>query len=165
MIAGSGVPTAMKGGAPSSTCTAGVVRMEPPTPKAPPMMPATNPDRMPRRARTPRLPLGQRGRGAVERLALGPIARERQRLVEREPPDLLHLVIVEGDVAARGLHEEQVHDLAHPNAVPDVPVADGAQARADLRLQPGLLPDLADGGVGGILAGLHEPLGEAPREV
>src|SRR5438309_1521607 len=77
-MTGSGVPTATYAGAPRITWTAGVVRMAPPTPNAPAMVPDTNPDRMPRTALTnvvsmePRAALPPLGEGPPVRFGSWP---------------------------------------------------------------------------------------------
>src|SRR5438552_6811578 len=118
--AGSGVPTAMMGRAPSTTWTAGVVRIAPPTPKDPDMAPATRPVRIPSTARAS---MSLRAlRDGLDRLAqdspLGGIGGSAGRLRGREPPDFLHLVVVLGDVAPGRFHQEEGHPLAHALAAP-----------------------------------------------
>src|SRR5436309_2472301 len=127
-MTGSGVPTATIDGAPRSTCTAGVVRIAPPTPNAPAMVPATRPERTPSRASLS-TDVGSRERvqcfGApADDLPFARVARLPDGLLEGEPPDLLHLVVVEREVSPHGLHQEERDLLADSLVLPHVPVRD-----------------------------------------
>ena len=53
-------------------------------------------------------------------------------------------MVVTGQVAAGGLHQEIVDGLVDPGAVLDEVVLDGRQRRHDADLEPGLLAHLAD---------------------
>src|SRR5436309_5305585 len=154
------------GGAPNSTCTAGVVRMAPPTPNAPDITPDTSPDRMPSRAwiSTSWGPVQRLG-GPADHLSLAGIRRRGQRLGEREPPDVLHLVVVQGRVSPHGLHQEKGHPLSDPLPAPHEPVGDLTERLDDLSLQPRLFLDLPNGGLDGILAGFHQPFRQTPGQV
>src|SRR5438093_9495393 len=134
--------------------------MAPPTPKAPPMVPATKPERTPSSAS---LSTGSCGRlhrlgGSPDHVPLARIARLLDRLVQREPPDLLHLVVVEGRVTSHCPHQEEDHLLADPLSLPDEPVGDLAERADDLGLQPGLFLDLSKGCLFGLLAALDHAL-------
>src|SRR2546423_146241 len=137
-MAGNGVPTATSGGAPSSTWTAGVGRMAPPPPNAPPMVPATNPEAIPRttsRSTTSARRVQRVGRSADD-VAFARVAGPFHRLGQREPPDLLHLAIVLGDVPPERSHQVERDLLPDPLAVPHEPIGDVAQRAQDLSLQP-----------------------------
>src|SRR5438128_1400684 len=162
MMAGSGVPTATSGGAPSRTWTAGVVRMAPPTPNAPAMIPETKPDRMPRMAWPATVLLGRRPERPGRAVQDVPFARKcgpRSGLPQGDPLHVFHLVVVEGDVPTHGLHEEEDHALPHPGSLPHVPVRDVAERLPDLGHQPRLLAHLAHRGLLGLLAGFDQTLG------
>src|SRR5438105_763250 len=143
--------------------------MAPPTPKAPPREPPTNPVRIPSSARTPSGPAGRRfgseGRGrALDDLALRPVVGHPDRLADGEEPHLLHLVVVQGDVAADGVHQEERDPLADPFAVPHVEVRRVAQRSPDLGDQPRLLLDLTERRRRRLLARFHQPLRQSPGE-
>src|SRR5205823_6121688 len=139
-----------RGGASSRTRTAGVVRMAPPTPNAPPMTPETNPARIPRAAST-KADLGAEALGrATKHVPFARVARPPERLPQGEPADLLHLVVVLRHVAADRVHEEERHALADANAVPDVPVRDVPERGTDERFEPRLFAHLADRGLLGL---------------
>src|SRR5947208_6213372 len=103
--------------------------------------------------------------GFLHDLALRTVRGGLDGLLEREPADVLHLVVVSRHVASGGAHEEETDRLAHTHALPDVEVGDLSEVILDLRLQPGLLTDLAQRRVAGILAPFDEPLGQAPGQV
>src|SRR5712691_2816953 len=138
--------------------------MAPPTPKAPPMVPATKPERTPSSAS---LSTGSRGSfqrlgGPPDHVAFARIARFLDRLVQREPPDLLHLVVVEGCVSSHCPHQEEGHLLANALALPDEPVRDLTERAHDLGLQAGLFLNLSKGRLFGLLAALDHALGQPP---
>src|SRR6266542_431766 len=110
------------------------------------------------------LPL-EDGDGLAKDVPLGPVGGLADRLPQREPPHLLHLVVVLGDVTPRGPHQVEPHRLADPLALPLVEVRDRAEIPVDLGLEPGLLTDLPEGRVLGRLLVLDEPLRQAPGEL
>src|SRR5438309_8587065 len=167
MMPGSGGPTATIGGAPSKTCTAGVVRLAPPTPNAPPIMPATNPERTPSRTSLTTTSGGrvQRLDRAADHVALARVARFLRSLRQGEPPDLLHLVIVQRGVASHRPHEEEGHLLVHSLSVPHEPIGDVAERTDDLGVEARLLLHLSEGRLFGLLAGFNDPFGEPPSQV
>ena len=82
--------------------------------------------------------------GALEDLTLALVRGRLDAAASGEPAHVLHLLVVVGDVAAGRPHEEEVHELADAHALPDVEVADVAEAVLDRGLQAGLLADLAE---------------------
>src|SRR5439155_24360655 len=56
--------------------------------------------------------------------------------------------------------EEEAHDLHHPVAVAAVPVLHVAELLDQPAVDPGLLAQLAGGGIGGALAGVDVALGQ-----
>src|SRR5438105_4228721 len=113
----------------------------------------------------PGLRVSQDAGGLLQHLTLGPVRGPPQRVVEGEPPDVLHLVVVARDVAPCAAHEVEANRLADPYALPDIEIGDLAEVVLDLGLEAGLLPHLAHRGLRGILARLDLALGEPPREL
>src|SRR5207247_1875050 len=68
-------------------------------------------------------------------------------------------------VSSGGSHQEEPHRLADPLALPLVEVRDRAEVPVDLGLEPGLLPDLPERGLLGLLVGLDESLRQAPGQL
>ena len=82
-----------------------------------------------------------------------------QRVLVDLPPVLGRDV---AEAPARVAEEEEAHDLEDPLALPHVDVADVAELLEQSALDPGLLRDLAHGGVGRALAVADDPLGKRP---
>src|SRR5205809_1169729 len=96
-----------------------------------------------------------------------PLGLEREQaggLVERDPTNLVELVVVAGEVAADRLHQEVVDRLVDAAAALDEPVLDRLELVGDADLKTGLLGDLAEGGLLPRLARVRRALGEGPGE-
>src|SRR5256884_2762438 len=102
----------------------------------------------------------QRGKGGLGHLALAPIAQEAGRILERNPLRRVDLEVVIAHAARAVAEEEEAHDLHHPVAVAAVPVLHVAELLDQPAVDPGLLAQLAGGGVGGALAGVDVALGQ-----
>ena len=100
------------------------------------------PDRRPRR------------RWATSARSVSKVSR-RGGLVERDPADLVELVVVAAKVAAGRLHQEVVDGLVDPGAALDEPVLDRVEDVGDPDLETGLLGDLAERGLLAGLAGVR----------
>ena len=94
--------------------------------------------------------------------ALGLEGQHRGRGVEPDPADLVELVVVTGQVAADRVHQEVVDGLVDARAGLDEGVLDRIERSADPDLEPGLLLDLAQGGLLATLTGDRRPLGQRP---
>ena len=93
---------------------------------------------------------------------LGLEGQHRRRLGEGDPANLLELVIVVGEVAAGRLHQEVVDRLVDALARLDEPVLDRVERPGDPDLEPGLLGDLAQGGLLARLTRLGRALRQGP---
>ena len=120
----------------------------------------------PRRDRR-RLPGVVRGSGQLggrprDEVALGLEGQHRGRGVEPDPADLVELVVVTGEVAADRIHQEVVDRLVDARPGLDERVLDRIEGSADPDLEPGLLLDLAEGGLLAALTGDRRALGQGP---
>ena len=79
-----------------------------------------------------------------------------------DPADLLELVVVAGQVAADGLHEEVVDRLVDPRPVLHERVLDLVERPDDVHREAGLLGHLAESRLLGGLADVRRPLGQGP---
>ena len=110
------------------------------------------------------------GRGGIDDLGgpgderpLGLERQERGRLVERDPADLVELVVVAREVAADRLHQEVVDGLVDPGPALDEPVLDRVEDVGDPDLEAGLLGDLAERGLLARLTGVRRALRAGSR--
>src|SRR5207249_7700476 len=67
--------------------------------------------------------------GPSEDLSLTAVRRPLERSLQREPPDLLHLVVAIVHVTADVPHQEEVDPFADPDVLPDVDVLRVAEVR------------------------------------
>ena len=96
----------------------------------------------------------------------GPLRLEGQDaggVGEREPADLVELVVVVGQVAPDRLHQEVVDGLVDPRAALDERVVDRVERLRDPDREAGLLADLAEGRLLDRLAGLGRALRAGSR--
>ena len=84
---------------------------------------------------------------AVDHRALAGIAQPPARLAQRHPARVVDLVVVVGGVAGLEVAQEEVDRLGDPAAAAPVRVVDLTEPLADGRGDPGLLADLARGGL------------------
>ena len=89
-------------------------------------------------------------------------AEQSARLVDRDPADLVELVVVLVQAAADGLHQEEVDGLVDARAALGEEVLDGADRCVDADLQPGLLGNLAQGRLLDALGVIRRSLGKRP---
>ena len=115
-----------------------------------------------RRGARPRPGSGELGGRPRDEGALGLEGQHRRRGVEPDPADLVELVVVTGQVAADRVHQEVVDGLVDARAGLDEGVLDRIERSADPDLEPGLLLDLAQGGLLATLTGDRRPLGQRP---
>src|SRR5438105_4581282 len=100
----------------------------------------------------------EQGRGLSDDALLAAVARHGGGSPRREPPDVLHLVVVLRDVPTQALHEEERDLLLDPGSLPHEPVGDVPQRLPDAGLQSGLLLDLPHRRVLGPFVLLHGAL-------
>src|SRR5687767_13831575 len=103
---------------------------------------------------------GDRGESAIEDVAVGLEREHPSRLCDRDPPHLVVLVVVQGGVAADGLHEIEVDGLADALGARREPVLDLTERADRADVESGLLAHLAERG---LLEGLLA-VGRALRE-
>ena len=118
------------------------------------------------RAEAERSPARSRQRAAQRVLdhgSLGGMGHQLQRLIGREPADLVELVVVVRQVAADGAHQEEVDRLVEARPAADEEVADVADRLLDLDPQAGLLARLAQRRLLQGLAGVGRALGKRPQ--
>jgi hypothetical protein len=95
----------------------------------------------------------------------GPLRLEAQqagRLVEADPANLIELMVVALQVATDRFHQEVVDSLVDPRAALDEPVFDRVEDIRDPDLEPGLLADLANGGLLARLTRIGRALRQGP---
>src|SRR5262245_47477798 len=114
-----------------------------------------------RRRAGPRLAVETLGRPRDE-VALGLEGEHRRGGLERDPANLVELVVVTREVAADRVHQEVVDGLVDPGARLDERVLDRIERRVDPDLEPGLLLDLAHRGLLAALARDRRALGQRP---
>ena len=85
-------------------------------------------------------------------------------ILDGDPADLVELVVVERQVATHGLHQVVVDGLVDARALLDEEVLDGPDGRQDADLEPGLLLDLAQGGLLHGLVAVGRSLGQRPGD-
>src|SRR5215204_1060553 len=102
-------------------------------------------------------------RGASDERPLRLEGQERWRLVERDPANLVELVVMPREVTASGDHEEVVDRLVDAGPSLHEPVLDRVERADDLHLEAGLLAHLAEGRLLGRLVRIGGALGEGPR--
>ena len=94
-----------------------------------------------------------------------PLRFERQQapgILEPDPSNTFELVIMPGEVAADGFHDEVVHGLVDPGAALHEGVVDGRQGGDDPNSQAGLLLHFADGRLLDALARVRRAFRERP---